>query len=233
MYRGGVANDILRAWRIGHGLSQTDLARLLREHAPAADARLVQRWESGTTTAPRSANARALMAVTGLTLGELGFRVHADGRGGHDLHVTPTPTPTGRSHAQGQYSGIWRSTYEYYSSSRDETLSCSHHVLVLQQGDRLTVRSLGSSALSMDLTVDGTVITGTWVEVTDSAGYYQGARYHGAIQLLAEPTGRRLVGKWLGFGRDMVVNSGPWRLEFLDASTTTATVERYRREPAG
>ena len=100
--------------------------------------------------------------------------------------------------------------------------------------DRLTVRSLPGSALStltMDLVVDGNVITGTWVEQTEPEGYYRGARYHGAIQLLAEPTGRKLSGKWVGFGRGMEMNTGPWDLIFLDGSTSKATLEKYNRAP--
>lgn len=83
----------------------------------------------------------------------------------------------------------------------------------------------------MDLSVDGNVVTGTWTERTDPAGHYRGARYHGAIQLLAEPTGRKMVGKWVGFGKDMDVNVGPWELVFLDASTNKATLDRYNVSP--
>ena len=83
----------------------------------------------------------------------------------------------------------------------------------------------------MDLTVDGNVVTGTWVEQTEPGGYYRGARYHGAIQMLAEPTGRRMVGKWVGFGKEMDVNTGPWELVFQDASTTKATLDRYNQPP--
>ncbi len=107
--------------------------------------------------------------------------------------------------------------------------------MILQHGDRLTVRSLPGSAessLTMDLTVDGPVVTGTWVEQTEQDGYYRGARYHGAIQMLAEPTGRRMPGKWLGFGKDLDINSGPWELVFQDASTGRATLDRYNRRPA-
>jgi len=83
----------------------------------------------------------------------------------------------------------------------------------------------------MDLTVDGAVITGTWTEVTDRDGYYRGARYHGVVQMMAEPTGRRIAGKWLGFGRDMDVNVGPWELVFLDSSTNKATLDKYNVRP--
>jgi hypothetical protein len=108
------------------------------------------------------------------------------------------------------------------------------NVVLLQQRNRLTVRGLpgsSDSSLSMDLTVDGNVVTGTWVEQTAEEGYYRGARYHGAIQLLAEPTGRRMVGKWLGFGTEMDVNTGPWELIFQDASTNRATLDKYNRRP--
>jgi hypothetical protein len=107
-------------------------------------------------------------------------------------------------------------------------------VVVLQHGNRLTVRSLPGSAdstVTMDLTLAGNVLTGTWVEQTEAEGYYLGARYHGAIQLLAEPTGRRLAGKWVGFGKDMDVNTGPWELVFRDASTNKATLDQYNVRP--
>lgn len=110
---------------------------------------------------------------------------------------TPTPT-SGPVTALRSFEGVWLSRYQYYSSGRGESFAGQHFVVLLQHGDRLTARSLPGSAassLSLDLTVDGSVITGTWVEQTEPAGYYRGARYHGAIQLLAEPTGRRMAGK--------------------------------------
>ena len=83
--------------------------------------------------------------------------------------------------------------------------------------DPKMMRVLGSYALVYLLEVDG---------------YYRGARYHGAIQLLVEPTGRRLAGKWVGFGKQMDVNTGPWELTFQDASTSKATLARYDQPPA-
>ncbi|MFF0151375.1 XRE family transcriptional regulator [Micromonospora sp. NPDC005203] len=157
--------------------------------------------------------------------------------GGHDLTspmsnlATPTPKPLA---VHGSYEGVWLSRYQFHSSGRGESFAGQHFVVVLQHGDRLNVRSLPGSAassLAMDLTVDGAVVTGTWVEQTDPAGYYRGARYHGAIQLLGEPTGRRMAGKWVGFGKDMDVNTGPWELTFQAASTSKATLDRYNTSP--
>ncbi|WP_329176586.1 helix-turn-helix domain-containing protein [Streptomyces sp. NBC_01477] len=247
-------NSALRATRMGLLMSQDDFARALREAGRRAgepnDAskRLVQRWEAGTSVSPRPAYARALETVTGLPIETLGFipavpqaRVSDDGRGGLDLGDSSTGTgttrgtPTAQPVPRGNYSGVWLSRYEYVSSSRGrQVFTGLHYVVILQHAGRLTIRSLPGSSdspLTMDLTVDGNVVTGTWVEQTAEDGHYRGARYHGAIQLLAEPTGRRLTGKWVGFGTEMDVNTGPWDLIFQDASTNKATLDAYNHRP--
>ncbi|MBM7788684.1 helix-turn-helix domain-containing protein [Tenggerimyces flavus] len=254
-------NDVLRAWRMSQHLSQDDLARMLRDAGQAtgrpndASKRLVQRWESGTTRTVRPVYARALEAVAGLPVEALGFstRVTPDGRGGHDLaangghggngNAEPADDPqaapeTAQSKTiPGNYTGVWLSEYEYYSSSRDASFTARHYVVLLHHGNRLTVRSLPQSAdapgstLTMALEVDQNVVTGTWREETSPSGFYVGAVYHGAIQMLVEPTGRRIAGKWLGFGKGFDVNTGPWTLTFRDASTSQATLDTYSRPP--
>lgn len=139
-----------------------------------------------------------------------------------------------RSRLPGSYSGVWFSRYEYYSSGRDATFTAAHYVVILQHDNRLTVRSLPGSSpstLEMDLTVDGHVTTGTWSELTAPDGYYRGARYHGSIQLLIELTGSRMAGKWVGFGKNFEVNTGPWELVLQDASTSKATIDAYNKPP--
>ncbi|MET8815416.1 hypothetical protein ABZW47_25870 [Streptomyces sp. NPDC004549] len=55
---------------------------------------------------------------------------------------------------------------------------------LVQHGNRLTGRSLpqGSlnpdSPLTLDLQVEGDIVTGIWNEKTASEGYYRGARYN-------------------------------------------------------
>ena len=88
------------------------------------------------------------------------------------------------------------------------------------------------SRVMIDLTANGQVLTGTWTEETNPAGYYHGAVYHGAIQLLLEPTGRRMTGKWVGFGRDFDLNTGPWSLELVTISVTDETMTEYSRPVA-
>lgn len=249
-------NATLRAVRLGLLMSQDDFARAIKEAGVLANRpnnankRLVQRWEAGTTGTPQPVYARALEAVTGLPIESLGFsgavplaRVAGDGHGGHDVQPSPEGVappaagPTPQTSPRANYSGVWLSRYEYFSSGRNQNLVGMHYVVVLQHGNRLTARSLpnGSSnphsPLTMDLTLDGSVITGTWVEQTATDGYYRGARYHGAIQMLIEPTGTRMAGKWVGFGKDMDENTGPWELRLQDASTAQSTIAKYNRPP--
>ncbi|OQR64790.1 transcriptional regulator [Streptomyces maremycinicus] len=249
-------NSTLRAVRMGLLLSQDEFARAIRDagHRTGspndASKRLVQRWESGTTAAPRPVYARALEAVTGLPIEALGFpastlvRISDDGHGGHDLQNSPVGipaaggSPSPQAAPRGNYSGVWLSTYEFVSSGRDDQVfTGKHYVVLLQHGNRLTGRSLpnGSlnpdSPLTLDLQVDGSTVTGTWTEQTAAEGYYRGARYFGALQMLAEPTGRRMAGKWVGFGKEFDVNTGPWELRLMDASTTKAVLDSYNRPP--
>ncbi|WP_432162331.1 helix-turn-helix domain-containing protein [Streptomyces tendae] len=250
-------NSTLRAVRMGLLMSQDEFARAIRDaglqagQRNDASKRLVQRWESGATAAPRPVYARALEVVTGMPIAALGFaapvplaRVADDGEGGHDLEDSPVGIPAAGngpsvqpSPARGNYSGVWLSTYEFYSSGRGDTFTGKHYVVLLQHGNRLNARSLPGaslnpdSPLTLDLQLDGNTVTGTWTEQTASEGYYRGARYFGALQLLVEPTGRRMAGKWVGFGKEFDVNTGPWELRLMDTSTAKETLERYSRPP--
>ncbi|GGY95855.1 helix-turn-helix domain-containing protein [Streptomyces nitrosporeus] len=252
-----VPNDVLRAVRIGLRLSQDDFAKAIRRAGEElgepneASKRLVQRWESGTSKTPRGVYSRALERVTGRPVEALGFtlpvpmaRVRTDGKGGHDMDAGAGGVTSASVGAQKAvqatdetFSGVWLSRYEFYSSSRADTYEGKHYVVIVQHGNRLTAQSLpGASSnpdspLTLDLTVDRNVVTGSWVEQTASDGYYNGARYHGAVQLLVEPTGRRMAGKWVGFGKDFDVNTGPWELRLVDRSTSKATLERYSSPP--
>jgi transcriptional regulator with XRE-family HTH domain len=222
------------AARVARNLSQEELARRVR-----VNKRTVQRWEDSPDVRPRPAQIRALQDAMGLPVEQLGFPADKnailveDGRGGHDLEMRFPPVSAPSRPPAGDYSGIWLSRYEYFSSSREEAYSGLHFVVLQQDGAQLSVRSLpnsASSTMGMDLDVDGNVVTGTWVEDTDTTGYYRGKRYKGAIQMLADASGSRLAGKWLGHGKDNDINSGPWRLDF-QAPLSKATIDEYNRRP--
>jgi len=228
-------NLALVAARVARNLTQEEAAELAE-----VTKRTWQRWEDAAPPRPQPAQVRKLQATLGLPVEQLGFpadknaMVVEDGRGGHDLEVRFPPISTAPARPPASdYSGIWLSRYEYFSSSREETFSSLHHVVLQQDGGTASVRSLpgsSTSTLGLDLTIDGVVLTGTWVEDTDKTGYYRGKRYVGGIQLVADPSGSRLAGKWVGHGKDGEVNTGPWRLDYL-APATKATIAEYDRPP--
>jgi transcriptional regulator with XRE-family HTH domain len=234
-------NTALREARRRARMSQDDLARNVREAgfkmgSPNACGKVtVQRWEKGATPQPRYL--LILEAVLGQPAANLGF---ADAELGvdRDRALTeagmnaPFSLPTAGEY-DGERTGIWLSSYDYYSSSRDATFSSKHYVMVLHRGARLLVHSLPacSSRVSMELSVNGQVVTGSWAERTQEGGYYGGAPYYGAIQMLLDPTGRRMQGKWVGFGRDMTVNTDAWSLTLVDSAVDAAAYERWNREP--
>jgi len=39
--------------------------------------------------------------------------------------------------------------------------------------------------------------------------------YYGAMQLILSDDQKSMKGKWVGFGEDMEVNTGPWELEYI------------------
>lgn len=244
-------NESLRAVRQSLLMSQGEFALAVRAAGQRAgepndcSKRLVQRWEAGYVTGmPRGAYARALEAVTGQPIENLGFegdgatRRQALGAAGAAAAAWALPESKAKG-ARGPLTGIWRSTYTYVSSSRgNKTFSGEHYVMVIQHGNRIQIRSLPKTAagrVTMDLTIDGQVITGTWEELTDPDGYYKASTYSGAIHMLLDHTGHRMKGKWLGFNRDGGISDGPWILNLVSADTGKAAVEQYNRpvEPAG
>lgn len=225
-------------------MSQGDLAREIREagfragDTNACTRTMVQRWEAGTTRRPQARYLLALEHVLGQPAASLGF---ADAVAGTDRERTladsgldsamPLPDPTAH---YGPLTGIWLSRYEFESAGRG-VLSNQHYVMVLQRGAHLMARSLPVSAsrLSLELDVNGQVVTGTWTEQTSREGYYGGAVYNGAIQMLLAPTEHSMAGKWVGFGRRLEMKTGAWSLELVADSVGPEAVREYdkRIEP--
>ena len=120
--------------------------------------------------------------------------------------------------AQDKLSGVWRSRYRYTSSARKGEFENEHLMRMHQRNDGLVIESIpkaDKSYLIVHLILDGNIATGTWQEETEQGGYYKGAIYHGAIQLVLSTDKKHLEGKWVGFGRDMEVNVGPWSFDYI------------------
>jgi transcriptional regulator with XRE-family HTH domain len=237
-----MANAALREARRRANLSQYDLAREIREAGfklgdPNGCTReLVRKWEAGVVRRPQGRYLIALEHVFGLPVASLGFdadiqygmdRARTISEAGLDTSM-PLPEP---AETYGPLTGIWLSAYTYESSGRGQTFTSRHYVMLLQRGGRLMVRSLpaSESQLSMDLSVNGQVVTGTWTEQTKGDGYYRGAVYHGALQMLEQEDDHSLAGQWVGFGKEGEINTGAWSLTLVDERVDTDAVERWNR----
>lgn len=126
--------------------------------------------------------------------------------------------------------GIWHSRYIYDSSGRKTELEGEHYVMIRKHGGRLVGQSLPhsmGSRLRLELSVDGAVVTGIWSERTSPSGYYKGAAYHSTVQLMLDPMGRTMHGKWLGFGKRFAINTGTWALRWVDGSVSRRAMREY------
>ncbi|OLT47584.1 hypothetical protein BJF85_15600 [Saccharomonospora sp. CUA-673] len=141
-----------------------------------------------------------------------------------DADTVPMTTPSE------DLSGIWHSHYVYPSTGRAKNFTGEHYVVLRQQGARLVGQSLPhtiGSRLRLELAVEKAVATGTWRENTSPTGYYKGAAFHGTLQMVVDPSGRRMRGMWLGFGRDFTINSGQWELTLCETATSKSVQRAY------
>lgn len=146
----------------------------------------------------------------------------ADEVEGGELPTTATPDD--------DLSGIWHSAYVYTSTRRDKDFVGEHYVMFRHVGDRLFGESLpasNGSRLRLDLALNGSVATGTWSERTSPGGYYRGSVYHGAIQLVIDPMGKTMRGRWVGFDREFTVDSNKWELHWVEQSLAKSAQRPY------
>ena len=126
--------------------------------------------------------------------------------------------------------GIWHSRYVYTSSGRGGEFVGEHYLVLREQENRLFGQSVPHSTgsqLWVELMVTSPAVTGTWREKTSPDGYYRGAVYHGALQLMSDATGRRMSGMWIGFGKNFAINTGLWELTWQDDSTSKRVQRSY------
>lgn len=183
-------------------------------------ARLTADW-SERLGAASSRRALLLKLSAGLSLAAASPALAGDESRGT---AQPPPSPGN------DFAGIWRSRYVYPSTGRRDEFVGEHYVVIRQHADRLIGQSVPHSTgsrLRIELAVDPPVATGSWREDTSPDGYYKGATYHGTLQLVVDPSGRRMRGMWLGFGRDFTINSGQWELTWQEGSTAKAAQRQY------
>jgi hypothetical protein len=144
--------------------------------------------------------------------------------------LAPGPATAAVGNGPNQYEGIWLSRYVYHSSTLGEDQTGEHYVALRNDGTELVGESLSQasgSKLRMELSIERSVATGTWTEQTSPTGHYQGATYHGTLQMLVDPMGRSMSGQWVGYGKKFKVNNGEWYLTWVDGNLSKRAMQKY------
>jgi hypothetical protein len=140
---------------------------------------------------------------------------------------------------QFHFSGRWRCQFWYPSNHHEGTDVAEYEVEVFQRGNKLTMDSLpkaNNAHMTVNLTVDGRLATGAWLENTSPQSEFEGLVYSGALQLLINEDGSEMKGKWVGIGREKTgegtyeaqIYSGDWKITRLSADE-----QEVGREVAG
>ncbi len=126
--------------------------------------------------------------------------------------------------------GIWHSSYEYSHSHAPTKILIDEHYFMLRERRQLVCGSSlsrpGSSSMSLNLRLEGGVLTGTWREGTPGQRLYHGAAQFDIIQ-----TGDMLRGAWIGYSASGAIQLGQWILKREEQRSTKALKKKYS-EPA-
>ncbi len=238
-------NTALRQARLALRLSQDEMAVAIRDAGQrlgtpnGCSKRLVQRWEAGEVTLPRAVYIRALEYVTGKPVASLGFDTAAERYGLDPDEALATGSgpwiPVADPKAQpGPLTGIWLSSYEYESTGRGATFTSHHYVAVVQHGTRLQVRSTPGSRSRLRRPDRQRPGPNRYLDRGDQPRRLSpGRRLPRRDPAPARANGRKMTGKWVGFGRDFDLNTGPWTLELISSTVTEDTLKEYSRPADG
>jgi hypothetical protein len=127
------------------------------------------------------------------------------------------------------FTGIWHCTYWYPSNSYPGTEETSEYdVSAEQTGNQLVLQSLSNpidAYIFIRLMIDGVFASGSWTENTSPTGEFAGMVYSGVVQLLIDDDRKRMIGKWVGVGRNLEMQQpdiyeGRWEFVRQKASKT-------------
>jgi hypothetical protein len=117
--------------------------------------------------------------------------------------------------------GQWTSTY-YYHDDRE----LGHHIITFKEQHGLFIANSDPGLSNTDLTLElmrgeaisitgeaRETLTGTWQEITDVDGEYEGMLFYGGVQFILAASGLQANGGWVGYNRHILkVNHGRWVL---------------------
>jgi hypothetical protein len=212
------------AMRVAHEWSQAEAAGAWNARWPDdpksfKNISYWETWPSPTGHAPSLAVLDRLAQVYECSVADLVAGWGEHGSAGVAVPTGPE-TPAWQVEHRGngpdlaELTGDWASRYTYFSTGRDAEFEGLHDIRLRAEGGRLVGRSEATptGCIELDLHPEGLLVTGSWTERTAPGGYYRGAVYHGIVQLVVDPVGRSMVGRWLGPDKHFAINSGRWLL---------------------
>jgi hypothetical protein len=120
------------------------------------------------------------------------------------------------------FSGTWSCVYYFPSNKKPGQVEPSTHKVVAHPSTgKVVFESVPNeeeSYLIVTLSVDGTVLSGSWQQNTSPHGEFQGALYSGVIVLILDPEAKKITGKWAGVGQEAgkpETYTGEWMMEYL------------------
>jgi hypothetical protein len=103
--------------------------------------------------------------------------------------------------------GLWYSSYSFVSSRTRQRTDTTQLMLIRQFGPYVVGKCLWSSGAHRHFITgrtQGHILTGRWRNVAE------GAKHHGVLQLLIDPDGTHLHGKWLGYDARNHIQHADW-----------------------
>jgi hypothetical protein len=124
------------------------------------------------------------------------------------------------------FPGIWSCRYWYPDTKHDNREAVSEYRIRIERHDGgYVVQSLQhageaeGSHLEGRFTLDGILVTGTFMENTSPSGDWAGMTYKGAFQLILNEDNTRMNGLWVATGYNNgqpKLFSGRWELALVD-----------------
>ncbi len=124
-----------------------------------------------------------------------------------------------------KFPGTWRCRYWFPNTKRGDVETVSEYTVQIDKhDDGYVIHSIRSDVpnahLEARFTVDGSLITGTFMENTSPSGDWEGMTYKGAFQLIMNDDHTQMTGLWVAAGYNNgkpKTFTGRWELALIKA----------------
>jgi hypothetical protein len=118
------------------------------------------------------------------------------------------------------FPGIWHCRYWFPSNSHTGEDVSEYYVRIEHAADGFVLHSLPNKLeayIQAHFTTDTNLATGIWLEDTSPHGEFKSMVYSGVFQVIIAEDLKRMVGAWVGVGREVdhpEIYEGRWEIEY-------------------